>query len=206
MPQLQLHMLRIAGVASMICDSFEKELDKNSIVSACLLHDMGSIVKFKLGLFPVLEGEKGIGYWEKVKKDYLKKYGVDDHLATLKICKELGVNTKIINIINNFGFSNTANIFKTKNYNFKICVYSDMRVSPTGVTSLMTRLKEARNRYLKKQKHVYSKEYFDQLIPLWPKIEKQIFSKCLTKPQDITEEKVELLIERLRNFDIINRF
>jgi len=46
MPSLQLHMLRVTAVAAMIVESFNQPLDKNNIIKACLLHDMGNIVKF----------------------------------------------------------------------------------------------------------------------------------------------------------------
>ena len=73
MPQLQNHMYRVAGVASVICNNFSKPVDKNSVVSACLLHDMGNIIKSDLNLFPEYLNEKGLSYWKNLKKEFIKK-------------------------------------------------------------------------------------------------------------------------------------
>ena len=66
MPNLREHMFRVAGVASLICDNLEESLSKKEIISACLLHDLGNIVKFDLEstakLFSV--SEKDLKYWQ----------------------------------------------------------------------------------------------------------------------------------------------
>ena len=48
MPNLAMHQLRVAGVAMQICESLDTNIDTNSVVKACLLHDMGNIIKFNL--------------------------------------------------------------------------------------------------------------------------------------------------------------
>ena len=49
MPSLQLHMYRVTAVASRIVDNWKgQNLDKKEIIIACLLHDIGNIIKFKL--------------------------------------------------------------------------------------------------------------------------------------------------------------
>src|SRR4030043_567269 len=202
MPQLQLHQLRVAGVALLICNNLEKSLDKGSIMSACLLHDMGNIIKFKLDLFPENLKPQGINYWKSVKKEYLNKYGEGDHMATHKICKELGVSSEVLRIIKSFGFSQVLRINESKKYNFKVDVYSDMRVAPNGITSLGKRLSEAKKRYAGKIKAKYTYKEFDNYASIWKINEKQIFTHCKIKPEDITEEKVKLLFDLLRNFEI----
>ena len=74
MPTLQLHQLRVAGVAKIIADSFNGEIDKESIVLACLFHDMGNIIKFDLKNFPEYNQPEGIEYWQKVQSEFLEKY------------------------------------------------------------------------------------------------------------------------------------
>src|SRR3989344_2472976 len=89
-PNLQLHQLRVAGVASIICDNFDKPLDKGSIITTCLLHDMGNILKFNFDIFPEeFYGKQGRAYWEKVKQEFKEKYGEDEHKATHAIAEEL---------------------------------------------------------------------------------------------------------------------
>ena len=201
MPQLQLHMLRVAGVALTICDNFEGDSDKDSIITACLLHDIGNIVKFKLDLFPENLEPQGLEYWEKVKSDFIEKWGSDDHVVTKKICEELGIDKKIVDIIDLLGFANTPVIYRSKNIVAKICKYSDLRVTPTGVDSLRNRLEEAKKRYLKKG--TYTEKQFNEFVPMWEEIEKQIFARCKIKPDEINDEKVSLVIEGLRGIDVV---
>lgn len=47
---LQLHILRVGAVATLIIDNINHELvtefDRNLIITICLLHDMGNVIKF----------------------------------------------------------------------------------------------------------------------------------------------------------------
>ena len=81
MPNLREHQLRVASVAAQICDNFFEPLNKKDIVTACLLHDMGNIIKFNLNYFPELIKPEGIEYWQKVQNEYKKKYGNDESIA-----------------------------------------------------------------------------------------------------------------------------
>src|SRR3989344_7719535 len=99
MPSLQLHMFRVTSVAQIICESLGENVilvseahpesgswtsqddAKNNILSACLLHDMGNILKFNLDLFPEFLQPEGKEYWQKVKDSFEKKYGKDEHEA-----------------------------------------------------------------------------------------------------------------------------
>ena len=66
-PALQKHMLRVAAVASLICNNFNEPLPKNDIITACLLHDMPNILKFKWdSLLEFLE-PKGFHYWQNIQ-------------------------------------------------------------------------------------------------------------------------------------------
>ena len=202
MPQLQTHMLRVAGVASVICDNFSKPIDKDFIVAASLIHDMGNIVKFDLHLYPDLLKPKGINYWEKIKRDFISKYGNNEHKATHKILKELKADEKISKIVRAFGFSKANNIYKTNNLDLKIAAYSDMRVAVYGVTTLEERLSEARKRYAKRITTSYSYKEFDHNVLLWKKVEEQIFYLAKIKPDEITDRKIMPQMLKLKNFDI----
>src|SRR3989344_1397907 len=104
-PNLQEHQLRVAAVALTICDNFNSEIDKDSVIKAALLHDMGNIIKFDLSKFPEFLEPEGIEYWKRVKEEFRKKYGEDEHNATYEIAKEIGVNKFAFEIIQGYGFS-----------------------------------------------------------------------------------------------------
>lgn len=200
MPQLQIHMLRVTGVASLICDNFQKPIDKNSIIVALLLHDMGNMSKIKLDRFPEFVQPEGKDYWSKVLGEFKQRYGENDYQATYKILKELKTPKKIQNLVHSNEFAKMTSISKARGLKRKICIYSDARVTPHGVDRLNIRLKEVRERWIK-YKGV-SADFFDQITKSAEIIETQIFAHCKIKPEDITEEKVKPLIWKLRNFNI----
>lgn len=90
MPALMMHQVRVAGVAAYISDHIQGvSIDHDDIVTACLLHDMGNILKFDLHRFPAFLEPKGFVYWQQVQDDYRRMYGNDEHEATVKIVKEV---------------------------------------------------------------------------------------------------------------------
>src|SRR6266404_1725530 len=105
MPTLQEHMFRVAAVASLLCDNFTKPVNKEDIILACLLHDIGNIVKFHLNYFPEFNKPEGIKYWQKIQDEFIEKYGDDDHVATVAIMKELGVSRNLIFLVDKIDFS-----------------------------------------------------------------------------------------------------
>lgn len=89
MPNLQLHQLRVAAVAKTVCNRFTFECDTAHVVVACLIHDMGNIIKSKLDRFPAWTEAADLKYWEQVKRNFIAQYGEDERAATLAIAREL---------------------------------------------------------------------------------------------------------------------
>lgn len=201
---LQLHMYRVAGVSALICDHFNQDIDRDLIVSSCLLHDMGNIVKFDFSLNPEKFNDKGINYWKNVQKKIISRYGKDDHEATMNIVEELNVDNKILEIIDNIAFSRAEAIYKSENYNLKITSYSDQRVSIYGVVSMKERHREGRKRYLKRPdiKVNTSEKEFEKLSEWMRRLEAQIFDHTDINPKFISEETVTQIIPDLYNFKI----
>jgi hypothetical protein len=201
-PALQLHMLRVAAVASMICDNFDRSLPKEDIISACLLHDMGNIIKSKFEVFPEFWLPEGVDYWKGVQEEFFSKYGTDDHLATESIAKEVGVSDRVLAFVNHIGFSNAIRNDLENVFEHKICNYSDMRVGPHGVIPMQDRIQEAHKRYQGRNHDIGQKENFEKSVNSLINIEQQIFANCKIKPEDITEEAVQKLIPALKEFVI----
>ena len=199
-PSLQEHMLRVAAVAYKICDNFTENVDKEKIVTACLLHDMGNIIKFKMDVFPKMFEPEGVEYWQGVKDEYVKKYGNDEHEATLQIMKELGMTDSTVAISSQNRFSLLCKHAEGDDMEVKIVHYADGRVDPHGVVSYLSRMGEARVRYdhLNKGKEAER----ERMVACGAEIEKQIFVKCKIKPEDITDASVAPIIEELRGFVI----
>lgn len=197
MSTLQLHQLRVAGVAKIIADSFNGDIDKDSIVLACLFHDMGNIIKSDLNYFPEFLKPQGLEYWQKVKDEFIEKYGSEEHNATELIVKEFGLHDKAFDAFRHMGFSNATRNEQGDSFVNKICNYSDMRVSPYGVIPMEERIEEGHKRY-QGRSHSIASGNFDNLANSMRNMEKQIFSNCSVSPEDITDEKVNSLIPELR--------
>lgn len=200
MPSLQMHMLRVAAVASEVCDNFIEPINKEEIVLAALFHDMGNILKSKLELFPQYLEPEGLEYWSGVKEEYRKKYGDDEHNATTQILQNIGFSEKIIYLSSRDKFGLLCEHKNSKEMDVKILNYADNRVNPHSVVSYLERMEEAKERY--KGHANYVENIRQELVDCGIEIEKQIFAKCKIRPEDITAEAATPIIEELRHFVI----
>jgi 5'-deoxynucleotidase YfbR-like HD superfamily hydrolase len=200
MPSLRMHMLRVAAVASMICDNFSEPLAKETIIPACLFHDMGNILKSDLKKFPQFVEPEGEEYWQSVKNEYLKKYGEDEVEASAQIMRKIGLSPRTVEIAEQNQFSRLCEHMEGGDMEVKIVHYADGRVNPHGVVDYMERMEEARVRYFEQNKGW--EEERQKLVACGAEIEKQIFAKCKIKPEDITDEAVAPIIEELKSFVI----
>src|SRR3990167_7997906 len=175
MPNLREHMYRVAGVASLICDNFDGELSKKDIITACLLHDMGNIIKFNLEYFPEYNEPKGIKYWQEVQNEYKKKYGNDEFISHAKIAREIGVSGRVVELIQAINFISIPASVPSRDFDKKIVQYSDERVGPFGVVSLEQRFLDLRKRYTHHGDDTPERRAYEIAQK---EIEKQVFPKC----------------------------
>lgn len=203
MPSLQVHQYRVAQVAMMICENFKGKIDTDYVVSACLLHDMGNILKFDLSLYPQFLEPEGLEYWQNIKNEFEDKYGKDETEATLSIAKELDVTLLTIDLIDAIGYSKLRSTVDSKSYEVKIVSYADTRVTPYGVTSLEERMREGITRFEKNKGIKSDESKLQHSIDLSHELEKQIFQKSNILPSDINHTKVESQIKNLHNFQIV---
>lgn len=207
MPQLAEHQLRVAAVADVIIDNIPNPssltLNRYDIVAVCLLHDMGNILKFDLSnSHLVINKDIDVNFWQKVKDQYGKKYGADEHAASLKIARELGVNPRKLELIDAIGFETAVENSAGHDFGKKICAYCDSRVSPCGVVSLEGRFDDLRARYAHRHQEWGSEQKRLAFENALRHIEQQIFACCAIKPEQITEMTITETRERLKEFDI----
>ncbi len=196
-PQLRLHQLRVAAVAKILSQSIAGFNECTGVVRAMLLHDMGNIIKFDLQKFPEFLQPEGLDYWGRVQREFISKYGPDEHVATLRIAQEIGVSERIIDLISCVGFDKAELNKNTTDTAKKICAYSDQRVGPHGILSLAQRLEEGRKRYADHPKIALSSpEKYTLLSTSLLSIEKQIFSLSSIQPEDISDSQVTSVIEQ----------
>ena len=203
MPNLVQHQIRVAGVSMQICDSLDIKVDKDSIVKACLLHDMGNIIKFNLIQTQSLFGLSDLEIKDAIiiQNEFIQKYGKSEHKATVSIGEELGVSPYILELIDCVDSSNLEILAMNDDFNKKICMYADGRVTPHGVVSIQERSLEAKERY-KNHPNKFDEEsrlHFNKNVG---SIESQIFSHSNIKPEDINDESIKNFLEILKNFEI----
>ncbi len=204
---IQQHQFRVAGVAMLICEMLQKEkgdalsLNRKEIVTACLLHDMGNILKIPLEntLFPETLEPKGLRYWQEIKREFSEKYGSTDHEATMTIVRELSVPKRVIELVDSIGFVQAPENARSDNLDQKICMYADMRVDPWGVVSLEERLADARRRYHGERSLVPQSQVvdFEEALRV---IEKQIFSGSSVYPEFISVQSTENTLPILKEW------
>lgn len=205
LPNLQEHMIRVAAVAFKVIESSTQELEKENILSACLLHDMGNIIKFDLSLFPHFLEPEGLEYWQSIQSDFIDRYGSDEHTATFEICRELGVSDRVQELVEGVGFSQAEERYNDPDLNKKICMYCDHRVTPNGVVSLEHRIDEGLKRFMINKKIKDTPENYKKRIELArfaKKVEDQIFTVNELIPSDITDEAIEPYIKKLSDFNL----
>lgn len=204
MPSLQLHQLRVAAVAKMVCESLTKPVDTNSVLLACLFHDMGNIIKSDLTYFPAFTEPEGLEYWQKIKEEYIQKYGTDHHAANVAIAREIGLPEKAQELIAGIGFSRMKEILHS-GMEQKICEYGDLRVGPHGVLSMAERLEEGRKRYADTKTvrpYYIAQDAYLELSNAAEEIEKNIFADVHIAPSVIAEENIAPHIEGLRKYPV----
>jgi hypothetical protein len=198
MPTLQEHQFRVAAVSKQICDSFTIPLNTNGVVNVCLFHDMGNIIKFDLNYFPDFLQPEGLEYWQKVKDEYVEKYGTDEHEATEKICEEIGLTDAELDYLHAIGFSRIKNVLADSSLEQKICLYSDLRVGPYGILSIEDRLIDGRKRYEYRKDRAMGIEAFEEFANALRDLEKQLFSFLPIKPEDINNMTIESIVSSLK--------
>lgn len=202
MPTLQLHQLRVAAVGQLICDSILDFEDKKCVISTCLLHDMGNIIKFDLNYFPEFLKPEGLEYWQKLKDEYIQRYGTDEHHATQIIISELVDSDKVREYADQVGFSKLQETKKDTSLAKKICAYSDMRVGPHGIISIEERVVDGRKRYEGRKDKTINSDKYEILVNDLKEVEKQIFEIASISPESITDELVNIKVSELRSFII----
>ena len=206
-PILQMHQFRVAGVAMQICKSLNVEVDMESVVTACLIHDMGNVVKFDLvhtkNIFGLSDEE--IEDIKKNQDEFIGRYGNDEFEANTKIAQEITNSERILGLVDRNRFGNLCIDKEGSDLEAKIIHYADSRVAPRGITSYDERMKEAGERYRDKYENYEGSENEKnrlRLVACGKEIEKEIFSHSKIKPEDINDASVLLIIEELKNFEI----
>lgn len=198
---LQEHMVRVAAVADMVCDHSPLPIDRTIAVSACLLHDMGNLIKVKFEAAPELFEPEGVGYWQEVQAEMTELYG-DVGSATRAIVADIAPLHKIEETIEHASLNKMADIAASGTFEAKLLEYADMRVALRGIVSMHERFDDIRARYVPTH---HSGGYIDELEAAAASIEEELFAGASITPAEITEVSTAAIQSALHNFDIPTR-
>jgi hypothetical protein len=196
MPTLQMHMLRVAAVADIVCERAYVELPRRDIVAACLLHDMGNIIKFNLDKIPNGLDIGDVEYWKDVQRETLKLFGDDEHVATETIASEIGVSSEVMRILRGIGTSYAAHAFEGRDTPVLVATYADFRVTPTAVVSLEERIRDLLERYAGTEKY----EPYKRTTEVYYSIEPYLMSQLGVDDVSFTNEEIERVVAEMRGF------
>lgn len=199
---LQQHLWRVAGVAAVYLDGTTFDIDRRTVLTACLLHDIANIIKFDLTKFPEFLEPEGMAYWQTVQAEFIAQYGSEEKTAHLAVADELGVSEDVKRLMATVGFSEIEQTLATRHPDEMLCEYADIRVTPWGVVSLDERLEDLRLRY----QHQYPGEEHERrrqgFVQAAHALEQELFANCRLQPTDITEASIQRYQPELRAWPI----
>lgn len=175
------HMRTVAYIGKCICEKFAArkiKIDKDSVISAALLHDVLRVVDFKR-IDPLDFKEKpsdaDLKFWRKIWKKYHK---IGHEKAMAEVLR--GRNEKVLaNLIEKHEF---FSVWKLKTWEEKILYYSDKRVDHDKIVSLEKRFFEGKKRNMK------------------PTDDPQFVAATEQKAKELEAELVEVLGESIDHF------
>lgn len=195
-PFLRKHQFLVAAVAQQICEHQQEDVETEAIIAACLLHDMGNIVKFDLDNQPKGVELENIDHWKQVQQHVRDTYGATEHAATSAIVREIGVPDRVADIVDAVGFDQTTYVYEANDLAKSIAHYADKRVAPYGVVSQQERLEDGGRRY------GYTNQNESPGVILSFKIETIIFETTDITPEAITDASVAPLVDKLQSWHV----
>lgn len=198
---LREHMVRVAAVAELVCEHSLLSIDRTVAVSACLLHDMGNLIKVKFEAAPELFEPEGVGYWQEVQAEMIELYG-DVGSATRAIVSDIAPLDTIEETIEHASLNKMMDIAQSGTLEARLLEYADMRVALRGIVSMHERFNDIRARYVPAH---HTGEYIDELEAAAASIEAELFAGASITPAGITEESTASIQEKLLDFDIPTR-
>jgi hypothetical protein len=203
-PWLQAHQVRVAAVGKMVAAHIP-EADAHLVISTCLLHDIGAIVKFDFDYMrremPQLAMHDDLSHWERVQEDIRARYGEREHQASAAMLQELGFND-VRAVFEMIGLAKVPVLLASDRLEPQIVQYADMRVGPFGIIPLEERLSEGERRYAEYIRRE-GKEEESKLYPVHAAmLERQLFEGVRFRPEDITDEAATPLMEELWDYEI----
>ena len=199
-------MLRVSAVGNVICDHFKDTslINKERVTQTLLLHDMANIVKFTLNKDDIFyKGDtEELDELRQVQKEFQTKYGMDEHIATSAILKELGVSKDVFHLFEQVGSPNLERNIKENNIEAKISTYSDLRVGPHGVVTVDKRWDDVNERYRGRKHRLGDLQKSEEKRKLTHLLEKQLQELVHFNLPNIDNKMTAKYFQELRKYNL----
>lgn len=199
---LQRHMYRVASVGQYLAEQWPEAVAQEDIVSVLLLHDLGNILKFDFarGVELFDEDERDVDHWKQVQSEYRKTYGDSVHGATLAIAQQEGASDRVVELFTKMGSSNLKDAVESDDWELKICIYSDFRVSPHGFVTVTDRFDDILQRYAGRPHPLANQERTLQNRDACLELEGQLSEKIDRSIVELPEGELEQYTQSLASF------
>lgn len=198
---LQKHMYTTAALGMIICDHWTgPTIQKDNVIQALLLHDLGNLIKFDLSeTAHILDESLFTPYWRSLQAQQKKMYGQDAHTATLNMVRKCIQNETIMALIDGMDTTYLEKIAQGS-VEQQICEYADLRVTPTGLTSLTERLADIKKRYSHSSPEWANEVHFAQSLQFAEMIENTLQKNTDIDITEIPSEKIEAYLVKLPQY------
>lgn len=203
-PNLALHMYRVAALGAYLAESLTDPMKvrRDFLITGCLLHDIGNIVKFDMGHVHDAFIQDHIEYYKQVQKEVFNRYGSDENMATVHIAQEVIKDKELLSLLGMTGLAKIQFAHETDDMTVKLFRYADERISPDGVVTVEERYDDIAKRYAGRDHPLNNAQYLKQRKKLVKEIEEQIQSQCTIDLQKVSDIDIEQYIEMLHDYKI----
>jgi hypothetical protein len=192
-PNLQEHMLKVAAFAQVIKENWSgPEVDLDSVIQAGKFHDIAKPMTFNL----TKQAKFGLSQQEitnlgKLQNRLKLKYGENEHDATVQICRDIGLNSKTVGLVDNLEWSYIPRLLEESDIEALVLIYCDMRIGPEGVLSIKDRHEDLQNR---EQAYKLEERIQDGL-----NLEEFISKNVTIDLNNVTDEQINSKLDSLLN-------
>lgn len=201
---LQTHMYWVTAMAVYVSDHLldPTQVRRDFLIAACLLHDMGNIVKFDLDKTPDSHIQEHKEYWRKVQQEVKALYGDNEGVATVAMAREITQNGELLTLLGMSGLTKIMRAHESNDMTIKIFRYADERISPKGVVTVDERYDDIAKRYRGRDHPLADTKYLAQRRRIVQEIEKKIQTASLISLQSITTDMLDSYVRKLTTFVI----
>lgn len=202
---LAMHMLWVTSIGALTIENWSGPvIDRDRVISALLLHDIGNLIKFELSssqakkLYSKQELKKLVVF----QKQMIGFYGDNADIANILILQELQVNKQIIQLLENHSFDYLPTLLDSENWNEKIVFYADLRVAPWGIVSVAQRVKNLRERYCHRNPDWNNNSLYKKWLNWSTQLEDQLNQQTKIDLESIPQNRIEEKVLALSDYKI----